>query len=40
MLSIDGLYKAADDLDAAFRAQAVEVRLVEDAIRLALLDRG
>lgn len=40
LVSIDGLYKAADDLDAAFRAQAVEVRLVEDAIRLALLDRG
>lgn len=40
LVAIDGLYKAADDLDPAFRAQAVEVRLVEDAIRLALLDRG
>lgn len=40
LVSIDGLYKAADDLDPAFRGQAVEVRLVEDAIRLALFERG
>ncbi|WP_245931086.1 septum site-determining protein MinC [Methylobacterium radiodurans] len=40
LVAIDGLYKAADDLDPAFRAQPVEVRLVEDAIRLALLERG
>ncbi|MDP4022674.1 septum site-determining protein MinC [Methylobacterium sp. NEAU 140] len=40
LVAIDGLYRAADDLDPAFRGQAVEVRLVEDAIRLALFDQG
>ena len=39
LIAIDGLYKAADDLDPSFTGQAVEVRLVEDAIRLALLER-
>ena len=36
----DGLYKAADDLDPATRGTAVEVRLVDDAIRVSPLDRG
>ena len=40
LVAIDGLYRAADDLDPAFTGQAVEVRLVEDAIRLALFERG
>ncbi|TXM93346.1 septum site-determining protein MinC, partial [Methylobacterium sp. WL116] len=40
LIAIDGLYKAADDLDPSFTGQGVEVRLVEDAIRLALLERG
>lgn len=40
LVAIDGLYKAADDLDAAFQGQAVEVRLVDDAILLAKLDRA
>ncbi len=39
LVAIDGLYKAADDLDAAYQGQAVEVRLVDDAIRLTRLDR-
>ncbi|TXM87735.1 septum formation inhibitor MinC, partial [Methylobacterium sp. WL103] len=39
LIAIDGLYKAADDLNPSFTGQAVEVRLVEDAIRLALLER-
>ncbi len=40
LVAIDGLYRAADDLDPAFRGQAVEVRLLEDAIRLNLFERG
>lgn len=40
LVAIDGLYRAADDLDPAFMGHAVEVRLVEDAIRLALFERG
>ncbi|MGH1591953.1 septum site-determining protein MinC [Methylobacterium phyllosphaerae] len=40
LVAIDGLYRAADDLDPAFRGQAVEVRLFEDAIRLNLFERG
>ncbi|WP_238184237.1 septum site-determining protein MinC [Methylobacterium trifolii] len=40
LVAIDGLYRTADDLDPAFRGQAVEVRLVEDAIRLVALERG
>ena len=40
LIAIDGLYKAADDLDPGFTGQAVEVRLVADAIRLALLERA
>lgn len=40
LIAIDGLYKAADDLDRAFTGCAVEVRLVEDAIRLAVLERA
>ena len=39
LVAIDGLYKAADDLDPACQGQAVEVRLVDDAILLARLDR-
>ncbi|TXN85085.1 septum site-determining protein MinC [Methylobacterium sp. WL8] len=39
LIAIDGLYKAADDLDPSFTGQAVEVRLVEDTIRLAPLER-
>ncbi|MDH2309512.1 septum site-determining protein MinC [Methylobacterium brachiatum] len=40
LVAIDGLYRAADDLDPGFRGQAVEVRLVEDAIKLGLFERG
>lgn len=40
LVAIDGLYRAADDLDPAFMGQAVEVRLVEDAIKLASFERG
>ena len=40
LVAIDGLYKAADDLDPAFQGQATEVRLVDDAILLAKLDRA
>lgn len=40
LVAIDGLYKAADDLDPAFQGQAVEVRLVDDAILLARLERA
>lgn len=40
LVAIDGLYRAADDLDPAFRGQAVEVRLLEDAIKLNLFERG
>jgi len=40
LVAIDGLYRAADDLDPAFRGQAVEVRLLDDAIKLNLLERG
>lgn len=40
LVAIDGLYKAADDLDPAFQGQATEVRLVDDAILLARLDRA
>ncbi|MGU3536624.1 septum site-determining protein MinC [Methylobacterium sp. A54F] len=40
LIAIDGLYKAADDLDPATRGTAVEVRLVDDAIRVSPLDRG
>jgi septum site-determining protein MinC len=40
LVAIDGLYRAADDLDPAFRGQAVEVRLLEDAIKLSLFERG
>ncbi|WP_375463509.1 septum site-determining protein MinC [uncultured Methylobacterium sp.] len=40
LIAIDGLYKAADDLDAGFTGCAVEVRLVADAIRLAMLVRA
>lgn len=40
LIAVDGLYKAADDLDPSFTGQAVEVRLVADAIRLALLERA
>jgi len=39
LVAIDGLYKAADDLDPAFRNQPVEVRLVEDSLRLSLFDQ-
>lgn len=39
LVAIDGLYKAADDLDPAFRGQPVEVRLVEDSLRLSLFDQ-
>ena len=34
LVAIDGLYRTADDLDMSLRGQAVEVRLVEDAIKL------
>lgn len=40
LVAIDGLYKAADDLDPAFRGQPVEVKLVEDSLRLSLFDQG
>ncbi|MBE7197303.1 MAG: septum site-determining protein MinC [Parafilimonas terrae] len=40
LVAIDGLYRAADDLDASFHGQPVEVRLVEDALRLIPLDQG
>ena len=40
LVAIDGLYKAADDLDPAFRNQPVEVRLVEDSLRLSLFDQS
>lgn len=40
LVAIDGLYKAADDLDPAFRSQPVEVRLVEDSLRLSLFDQS
>lgn len=40
LVAIDGLYKAADDLDPAFRSQPVEVKLVEDTLRLTLFDQG
>ncbi|SFT03337.1 septum site-determining protein MinC [Methylobacterium sp. yr668] len=40
LVAIDGLYRAADDLDPAFRGQAVEVRLLEDSIKLSLFERG
>ena len=40
LIAIDGLYKAADDLEAGFTGHAVEVRLVADTIRLGLLDRA
>ncbi|WP_375457532.1 septum site-determining protein MinC [uncultured Methylobacterium sp.] len=40
LIAIDGLYKAADDLEPGFTGQAVEVRLVADAIRLAFLERA
>ncbi len=40
LVAIDGLYKAADDLDPAFHNQPVEVRLVEDALKLTLLDQN
>jgi septum site-determining protein MinC len=40
LVAIDGLYRAADDLDASFHGQAVEVRLVEDAIRLTAFEPG
>ena len=40
LIAIDGLYKAADDLDPAFRNQPVEVRLVEDSLRLTLFDQS
>ncbi|WP_246692559.1 septum site-determining protein MinC [Methylobacterium sp. WL64] len=40
LVAIDGLYRAADDLDPTFQGQAVEVRLVEDAIKLSLFERG
>jgi septum site-determining protein MinC len=40
LVAIDGLYRAADDLDPAFRGQAVEVRLTDDAIKLNLFERG
>ena len=40
LVAIDVLYRAADDLDPAFRGQAVEVRLLEDAIKLNLFERG
>ncbi len=32
LVSIDGFYKTADDMDAAMRGRAVEIRLVGDAI--------
>ncbi len=38
LVAIDGLYRAADDLDASFHGQPVEVRLVDDALRLTALD--
>ncbi|GJE39727.1 septum site-determining protein MinC [Methylobacterium persicinum] len=40
LVAIDGLYKAADDLDPAFRGQPVEVRLVDDSLRLTSFDQG
>ncbi|QGY02547.1 septum formation inhibitor MinC [Methylobacterium mesophilicum SR1.6/6] len=40
LVAIDGLYRAADDLDPSFRGQATEVRLTDDAIKLTLFDRG
>ncbi len=40
LVAIDGLYRAADDLDASFHGQPVEVRLVEDAIRLTAFDQS
>ncbi|HEX8663292.1 MAG TPA: septum site-determining protein MinC [Beijerinckiaceae bacterium] len=34
LLAIDGLYQTAEDMDAAFRGRAVQVRLDGDAIRM------
>ncbi|MCJ2014424.1 septum site-determining protein MinC [Methylobacterium sp. J-076] len=39
LVAIDGLYRAADDLDPSFQGQPVEVRLVEDSLRLTLFDQ-
>ena len=38
LIAIDGLYRTADDLDGTRRGQAVQVRLVDDALRIAPLD--
>jgi septum site-determining protein MinC len=40
LVAIDGLYRAADDLDASFHGQPVEVRLVEDSLRLTLFEQS
>ncbi|KAB1070954.1 septum site-determining protein MinC [Methylobacterium planeticum] len=38
LIAIDGLYRTADDLGPGQRGQAVEVRLVADAIKVTSLD--
>ncbi|WP_336487849.1 septum site-determining protein MinC [Methylobacterium nigriterrae] len=38
LIAIDGLYRTADDLGPGQRGQAVEVRLVEDTIKVTSLD--
>lgn len=40
LVAIDGLYKAADDLDSSFHGQPVEVKLVDDTLRLTLFDQS
>ncbi|GJE30825.1 Septum site-determining protein MinC [Methylobacterium oxalidis] len=38
LIAIDGLYRTADDLGPTLRGQAIEARLVEDAIKVTKLD--
>ncbi|MDR7039993.1 MULTISPECIES: septum site-determining protein MinC [Methylobacterium] len=38
LIAIDGLYRTADDLGPSLRGQAIEARLVEDAIKVTKLD--
>ena len=38
LIAIDGLYRTADDLGPGQRGQAVEIRLVEDTIKVTSLD--
>jgi septum site-determining protein MinC len=38
LLAIDGLYKAADDMDPALHARAISARIVDDALVVSPLD--